>query len=349
MHGDWEACRCCDAGVQCNFPILEPQGDRSNHPGSDQVLWVQRTVFDRGRFVEIRELGSQTDFVISEEFQEPCFPSVVNAVSSSEAPSASDSSRADARVAAPYQRDHSSPCESRGSKQTPRAGRPVTGSSTSASLAERRAEDIQAERQHVFDLTHGALVRARALEDHVQDLNRLASAALIGARQFQSDFNPNHAFECGSRRWKRSSTEQSCDQWSLRSSQLRQGSRGSSRGKSCGKSNALPDLASTSLAGNKSARCQAPTKMPWQELQSILSGCPDAALASKVFITTMEPWRPTMSAEPPSIGSSLGERLASSAAVYLPCEQIAREKKLKASRVPKHFWGTTSPSVVSWM
>lgn len=326
-EGDWQSFR--HATVQCNLPNAKPStGGRAPH-GTDQVLWIQKTVFHRGRFVTVRELGCQTDPPGSAEAQSelqaplkcyPSFPSTAASESSTVAPISS--AGVDSLPSAPSSREQASMSrESRGNKRTPRTSRPVTSNNLSPAEEERAAEEIQ---QHVFALTRGSLDRACALQGHVEELNKIASAALICSRQFQSDFNPMHAFECGSRRSKRSGGDQSGDQWSSRSSAQRQASRESSK---AGKSNVLPGLGGR-WAG-KAAKLQASTKLPWQELQGILSGCPDASLGSKVLLTGVEPWQPDTFTELAPAGSSLHERLTASAAVYLPFERPRKERKQK--------------------
>jgi len=316
MESDGEPYCPCHAAVQCNLPDSKPGHSRRASRGTDQVLWIQRTVFHRGRFINVRELGCQTDPPISEEDRAvEHFP--LNAAFGNAVPSAPSATSSDAFVSAPCSREHASVSrESRASKKTPRSSRPVTSTGMDP---ERQA----LEHQQMCDLTHGALDRACALQEHVVELNRLASAALICSRQFQSDFKPSHAFECGSRRSKKN-FDGSSEEWSSRSSHLRQASRGSSRGRGCGKSNALPDLGGR--PGSKPVKLQASTKMPWQELQGILSGCPDAALGSKVLLTGVEPWTPTIFSDLAPVGSSLHERLAASAAVYLPFERSRKER-----------------------
>jgi len=336
MERNSESSGPCDAQTQCDLPSCKPGRSRHVLRCADQVLWTQKTVFHRGCFIDVRELGCQTDPLTSQDTRHEHDTSLtVNSACAGAPRSAPISSSVDTSIATSFSGDRDLVSrESVGSKRTPRSSRPAT--SNRPTTSDLTDEEVQ---EHVYGLTRNARNRACELLDHVEELNRVASAALIASRQFQSDFNPCRAFECGgSRRSQRSAMDRSCDQWSSRASNMRQSSRGSSRGKSSGKNKALPGLGASSRPGSKHSKFKHSSKMPWHELQGILSGCPDAALGSKVLAIGVEPWRPAILSELPTFGSSLHERLASSAAVYLPGERSTKERKHKASLLPPKTW-----------
>lgn len=296
--------RLCDAEVQCNLHSGRPRPIREIPYVQEQVLWVQRNVFHRGRFLSVREVGTQTDENDNQyhgitrtipNHEEQCgteltFDSVFGSMPAFKADNV------------PNTRSRSHPAsfvsqtvsqETRQvSKRVPRRA-PRSAPVINAADEDRQIEEI---RYHMLNLTANAFNRARDLEEHVEDLNHQATAALISARQFQSHFNPNHAFEC--------------------SSSLRRGTAGYSGDDTSRRTNgknaaaAAPALPSVSRAG-----CKASTKMPWQELQATMSGCPNATLGCKVLLTGVEKWSPAVLSELPDM-PRLRDRLAVSAGVY---------------------------------
>jgi len=178
----------------------------------------------------------------------------------------------------------------------------------SAADEERQIEEI---RCHMLNLTAHAFNRARDLEEHVEDLNHQATAALMSARQFQSHFNPSHAVQCSI--FNRSAT-------------AGYSARDASRSVKSKNAAAVPALPSASRANTKAS-----TKMPWQDLQATLSGCPNAALGCKILLTGVEPWNPA--ADLPDI-PKLRDRLAVSAGVYNPYGGSV----VKPAQNRRNFW-----------
>jgi len=284
----------------------------------DQVLWMQRNVFHRGRFLSVREVGIQTDdYSVDEDdtadnngvaFSAEHVDTVCGSRPGHDKPPMSDAtvtySSSDATMGVPR--------ESRAAsmRKSPRSSR----STSKQEVTQKQVEEVQ---QHVMKLTSGALDRACALAEHVEDLNHQASAALIRARHFQYDHKPSNAYEC------------------TRHAQARIASAGyiveapSRRNNGKKQSEVVPTELPDLMPPRLSARSVS-TKMPWQEWSETMSGCPTAAFGCKVLLSSVEPWRPSVLSELPSMPqSSLRERLAVSAAVYTPCGAATREVRQK--------------------
>jgi len=313
--------------VQCNLPSAKPSHTRDVPYVSEQILWTQRNVFYRGRFISVRELGTQTDPVgsvsaeyVPEQHAGLTFDSVFENMP---APSVSDGPNARLSLHAPGPMCHEG---RKGSRKSTRSS--VSNTSRPHEVTEPTEREIQETQQYISGLTGGALDRACALEEHVEDLNRRASAALLSARQFQSNFKINNAFDCSRSRPRESrggSTGYSDDESSQRNS---------------GRANAavpttLPELGmqmpmvrsatnSKSSGGDLSPmQSRTSTKMPWTEWQDTMTGSPNAALGCKVMLSAVDPWRPAVLSALPAV-PRLTERIAVSASIY-SCGGMAKE------------------------
>jgi len=324
----------CNAEVQCDLPAAKPCNAGPATYVREQVFWVQRNIFSGGRFISVRELGTQTDAVQEEASlvsnRGSSFDTAVVARPALEKTVPADvplSNRLASLVQdepLPSSRAGGVSQEVRALKKSPRPRKRPPGNALTEEQqqhfmqwrqanAEKQMREVQ---QQMLELTNDALGRACALEEHVQDLNCQASIALIESRHFQSQFNPKHAFECGSR------SRRSLNGCNSEEASHREGSKTNAGSKQ------LPDLKQDSAASSHIP------KMPWQEWSDAMSGtCPTSSLGSKVLLSSVEPWRPAILNELPAI-PRLQERLAMSAAVYGFGEKPVSSRQRKAAEWP---------------
>lgn len=271
----------------------------------DRVLWMQRSIFQNGRFISVREVGTQTDHGTGSHTLESS--STGFNMSSGYMVDSGKLARDAIQPVGPFL---SSNVSSRNcSKRSANSARNLT-----AVDIERAEEEV---RQSVLGMTEAALDRACALEEHVEDLNQRATEALITARYFQNQFNLSHAFE-----------------------RIATGSRQNSKSprKAPASSTTLPDLwppqVSVQSSSSGVGRGKDANKMPWHELQDVLSSCPTAAAGCKIMSTGIEPWKPSISGLPPV--PPLHERLSQRTSVYSQCRGASRGGSLSPRRGPSY-------------
>lgn len=286
-----------DAEVQCKLPddTVRLTGNTSSQ--HERIMWVQKTIFSCGDFISVREIGLQTD---------P--PQDIRTFNAGSTLSQAFFDPSPVRI---LRNKPASGSRAASVGKTPRTGRPARGSAEE----QDRIEEIQ---QQMVSMTVKARDRALALEERVEDLNHRASAALVRARHTNNDLSPRHAFECGVK------TQRSIMGRSTDGSRTARSEPRSAR--SCNTSSALPDV------GGRQSSKMVSTKMPWQALQEDMPGCPNAALGCKVLLTSVEPWKPSVLSELPSLPQSLTQRLATSANVYLPPGGIPKDGKQRKPR-----------------
>lgn len=300
-----------NAEVQCSLPTSSRVISNQLHgmETGDRVLWMQRSIFQNGRFISVREVGTQTDHGTGSHTLESS--STGFNMSSGYMVDSGKLARDAIQPVGPFL---SSNVSSRNcSKRSANSARNLT-----AVDIERAEEEV---RQSVLGMTEAALDRACALEEHVEDLNQRATEALITARHFQNQFNLSHAFE-------RIATVS------------RQNSKSPRRNKMNGavSSTTLPDLwppqVSVQSSSSSVGRGKDAIKMPWHELQDVLSSCPSAVTGCKIMSTGIEPWKPSISGLPPV--PPLHERLSQRTSVYSQCRGASRGGSLSPRRGPSY-------------
>lgn len=345
----------CDAAVQCSLS----SGTSFDHSsGSQHVLWMQKTILRNGQFVNVRELGVQTNL----NPEEGKTADIVNSIrrgghTSDVIANPQDVRREQVDVACA---DESLPAGfalTDRSRDLAELDQPRSLAPRTTSKSFTTAEETQ---QYVFELTNGARERACATAEHVEDLKHTASAALMDARRFQSEFNPSHAYEsprasrrhsdraqsfhmpASPRSGRLSGRAQSFNATSSTArSQTKESEMHAERCQSNNSSSAatavtLPELNSPT-GGESPRRRTTTTKMPWQDLQAAMAGVPDASLGCKLMKIGTEPWRPKILSELQG-SQSLRERLATSATIYRPTnpqdslKQICSRPSPRASR-----------------